>query len=207
MMRTLLVATAWLLLVPAAGSPQAPDPLAARAKGKSDAPVTIYEMSDFQCPYCREFALGTMPELERQYIETGMVRFVYINLPLTSVHKNATAAAQAAMCAALQGRFWPMHDVLFRHQDQWAELAVPRDYLVSLGDSAGLDRAQLTRCLASGAAAAAVRADAARARRAGATSTPTFYIEGGLLEGAAPVAVFRAVLDSIYQSKTRARPR
>src|SRR5881409_3650409 len=125
-------------------------------------------MSDFQCPYCREFALSTMPELEREYIRTGKVRFVYINLPLTDVHKNAFAAAQTAMCAARQRRFWPMHDLLFRHQEAWAGLAAPQAYLFALGDSAGLDHAQLARCVASPAVAAEVQADAERARRAGA---------------------------------------
>jgi protein-disulfide isomerase len=206
MLRTLLAAAAWLVVLPGPhprpGARQAPDPLAARAKGRADAPVTVYEMSDFQCPYCREFALGTMPVLEREYIQAGKVRLVYINLPLSSVHKNAASAAQVALCAARQQQFWPMHDLLFRHQAQWAALPSPRAYLLALGDSAGLDRAGLTRCVASGATAAAVQADAERARRSGATSTPTFYIEGALLEGAAPVTVFRAVLDSIYQSKT-----
>jgi protein-disulfide isomerase len=209
MIRAILVAAAWLLTVPGPPAPrsasrQAPDPLAARAKGRADAPVTVYEMSDFQCPYCREFALGTMPMLEREYIQAGKVRFVYINLPLTSVHKNAAAAAEVALCAARQQRFWAMHDLLFRHQDQWAALPSPQAYLLALGDSAGLDHAGLGRCFASGATAGDVRADAERARRSGATSTPTFYIEGALLEGAAPVTVFRAVLDSIYRSKTTA---
>ena len=199
-MRDAAVFAALLLSALSNGGQQ--DALAARAKGRADAPVTVYEMSDFQCPYCREFALGTMPLLEREYIRTGKVRFVYINLPLSSVHKNAAAAAEVALCAARQQRFWPMHDLLFRHQDQWAPLASPRAYLLALGDSAGLDRAGLARCVASGATTADVRADAERARRSGATSTPTFYIEGALLEGAAPVTVFRAVLDSIYQSKT-----
>ena len=99
-----------------------------------------------------------------------------------------------------------MHDVLFRRQDQWAALASPRAYLLALGDSAGLDRARLASCVASGATAADVQADAERARRSGATSTPTFYIEGALLEGAAPVTVFRAVLDSIYRTKTATPP-
>ena len=207
MIRTLLVAAAWFVIVPGLGSPsQASDPLAARTKGRSDAPVTVYEMSDFQCPYCREFALGTMPLLEREYVQAGKIRFVYINLPLSSVHKNAASAAEVALCAARQRRFWPMHDLLFRHQDQWATLTSPRAYLLALGDSAGLDSARLTQCIASGAAAAEVQRDAERARRSGAISTPTFYIEGALLEGAAPITVFRAVLDSIYQSKT-ATPR
>ena len=178
------------------------DPLANRSKGRRDAPVTLYEMSDFQCPYCRAFALGTMPLLEQEYITTGKVRLVYINLPLTSVHANAQAAAQVAVCAARQDRFWPMHDLLFRHQDDWAKLPKPEAFLLALGDSARLDHAALARCLAAKATASEVDADAARARRAGAVSTPTFYVEGGLLEGAAPVTVFRAVLDSIYRTKT-----
>src|SRR6266704_6428888 len=204
--RVLLIAVAALALLDSRGSRQTPDPLAARSKGRPDAPITLYEMSDFQCPYCRAFALGTMPLLEREYVQAGKVRFVYINLPLSSVHKNAATAAEVALCAARQERFWPMHDLLFRHQSQWSALASPRAYLLALGDSAGLDSARLTQCVASGAAAAEVQRDAERARRSGATSTPTFYIEGALLEGAAPITVFRAVLDSIYQSKT-ATPR
>ena len=132
--------------------------------------------------------LSTMPLLEQEYITTGKVRLVYINLPLTSVHPNAQAAAQVALCAARQDRFWAMHDLLFRHQDQWAKLPKPAAFLLALGDSARLDRAALARCAAAKETAALVDADAARARRAGAVSTPSFYVEGGLLEGAAPVS-------------------
>src|SRR5438552_12040909 len=180
------------------------DPLVARSRGRLNAPVTVYEMSDFQCPYCKAFALATLPLLEREYVTSGRVRFVYINLPLPSLHANATAAAEAALCAAHQRKFWPMHDLLFRHQDDWAKLADPSPALLTLGDSAGADHARLAACLAAHATAAEVQADAERARRAGAVSTPTFYIEGGLLEGNAPVEVFRAVLDSVYRSKTGA---
>jgi len=196
LIRALLVACAALALR------QTLDPLAARSKGRRDAPVTLYEMSDFQCPYCRAFALGTLPLLEQEYITTGKVRLVYINLPLTSAHPNAEAAARFAMCAARQDRFWAMHDLLFRHQDEWAKLPKPDGFFLALGDSARLDRTALTRCVAAKATAAEVDADAARARRAGAVSTPTFYVEGGLLEGAAPATVFRTVLDSIYKTKT-----
>src|SRR5947209_444577 len=200
--RALLVAFTALALLDARGSRQTLDPLAARSKGRRDAPVTLYEMSDFQCPYCRAFALGTMPLLEQEYITTGKVRLIYINLPLTSVHPNAQAAAQVALCAGRQDRFWAMHDLLFRHQDEWAKLPNPETFLLALGDSARLDRTALARCVAAKATASEVEADAARALRAGAVSTPTFYVEGGLLEGAAPVSVFRAVLDSIYRTKT-----
>lgn len=198
-----VAATLTALLVAVSSSNAQHDPLATRSKGRSGAPVTVYVMSDFQCPYCREFALTTLPLLEREYVATGKVRLVYINLPLTSVHANAATAAAAALCAARQDRFWPMHDLLFRHQDDWAKLPDPSRYFTALGDSSGADPARFAACVRGGATAAEVRADRERARRSGATSTPTFYIEGGLLEGNAPVEVFRAVLDSIYGSKTR----
>ncbi len=193
-------ALALLSLFPAVGRQSAP--LAARSLGRADAPVTVYEMSDFQCPYCREFALNTMPALEREYVQTGKVRFVYVNLPLTQIHPNAAAAAEVAMCAARQNKFWAVHDLLFLRQDRWAKQEEPGPYLVALGDSAGLDHAKLLDCLTAKATQPEIQADAKVALRAGATSTPTFYIEGGLLEGAAPVEVFRQVLDSIYRSKT-----
>ncbi|HKW39764.1 MAG TPA: thioredoxin domain-containing protein [Gemmatimonadales bacterium] len=204
MIRRALAGVALLALCGASPAPPGQsDPLAVRSKGRADAPITMYEMSDFQCPYCRQFTLETMPSLERDYIATGKVRVVYINFPLGNVHKNARVAAEFAMCAAQQQRFWPVHDLLFRHQHDWAGLDDPRGYLLGLGDSAGLDRSRLSHCVTSGATAAEVQADLERAQRAGAASTPSFYIEGGLLEGAAPITVFRAVLDSIYQSKTR----
>jgi protein-disulfide isomerase len=200
MTRRVVAAAALLAL---GSGPMQADPLAARAKGRPDAPVTVYEMSDFQCPYCRAFALTTLPVLEREYVQTGKVRLVYIALPLPKIHANATAAAEVVLCVARQHKFWPMHDLVYRHQDDWAHLPDPRPYLVGLGDSVGADHAQLAACIRGGATAREVRADVERAHRSGATSTPTFYIEGGLLEGAAPVEVFRTVLDSIYRAKAR----
>src|SRR5687768_2774622 len=73
---------------------QSRDPLASRTKGRADAPVTVYEMADFQCPACRLFAVTVLPTLEREYVETGKVRWVFIHLPLTSIHPNAMAAAE-----------------------------------------------------------------------------------------------------------------
>lgn len=181
------------------------DPLAARTKGRADAPVTLFEMSDFQCPFCRGFALETMPALDSEYVRTGKVRFIFVNFPLTHVHQNAQAAAELAVCAARQGKFWPMHDLLFRHQTQWAGLANPLAFFLALGDSAGVDRRRLTRCVTGRAARAEVDADAASSATAGAAATPTFYVEKLLLSGAAPLPVFRHLLDSLYQAKTGAR--
>jgi protein-disulfide isomerase len=180
------------------------DGVAARTKGRADAPVAMYEMSDFECPYCRDFALETMPSLEREYIRSGKVRFIFINLPLAGVHRHAVAAAELAMCAARQGKFWPVHDRLFQHQPQWAAQQDPSPYLLALADSAGVNHARLADCVTRRTTRPAVEADIAAAHRAGARITPTFYIEGSLIDGAAPLAVFREVLDSVYRSKTAA---
>lgn len=177
------------------------DPLASRSQGRADAPIVVYEMADFQCPACRQFALLTWPLIEREYIETGKVRWVYVHLPLTSIHPNAAAAAELATCAARQGKFWPLHDLLYERQEEWAGLNEPTAYLLGLGDSVKLDRSRLAACVRDDGARAEVAADAARALRSGARSTPTFYIEGGLLKGAAPITVFRQVFDSIYRHK------
>jgi protein-disulfide isomerase len=180
-------------------------PLAGRSKGSPAAPVTVYEMSDFQCPYCRSFAVETFPALDSIYVASGKVRWVFINFPLTSLHANAVPAAGVALCAARQNAFWPVHDLLYRHQSDWAELKDPAGYLLSLADSAKISGPELLECVKSPATTEAVRADAEGASRAGAASTPTFYIEGGLLVGAQPLEVFRRVLDSIYAEKRRAR--
>ena len=200
-----LACTALLVALVRTASAQA-DPLNARTKGRADAPLILFEMSDFQCPFCRGFALETMPALDSEYVRTGKVRLIYVNFPLIRLHQNAQAAAELAVCAARQDKFWPVHDLLFRHQPQWAGLAHPVSYFLALGDSAGLDRARLDRCVTSRAARAEVDADAARAANSGASATPTFYIEQLLVSGAAPLPVFRHLLDSLYQAKTgRAR--
>jgi protein-disulfide isomerase len=181
----------------------APDPLASRSKGSAAAPVTVYEMSDFQCPYCRKHALEVFPVLEKEFVSTGKVRWVYINFPLVSLHANAVPAAELAMCAARMGKFWPVHDLLFQHQETWAPLKEPGPFLLTLADSVRLPRPAMVKCLASEAVRAAIQADADGSQRSGAASTPTFYIEGGLLVGARPVELWRTVLDSIHQEKSK----
>ena len=196
------------LAVSRAGTAQtdAPNTLAGRTKGSAAAPITVYEMSDFQCPYCRRFAQETFPTLEREYVATGKVRWVFVNFPLTSLHSNAVPAAEVALCASKQGAFWPVHDLLFRHQEAWAPLKEPAAFFVSLADSARIEKPALLECVRAPATRAEVRAEAEGSERSGATSTPSFYIEGGLLAGAHPVEVFRQVLDSIYRERTAGAP-
>ncbi|HXQ29797.1 MAG TPA: thioredoxin domain-containing protein [Gemmatimonadales bacterium] len=177
--------------------------LTERSLGRANAPVTIYEMSDFQCPYCRAFALTTLPALEREYMATGKVRFVFVNFPLTQAHPYALIAAEVAMCVATQGLFWRFHDLTFRHQIDWEDQVDPIPYLKALADSAGARAAPLARCVDERTSESVVQADIASATRIGVSTTPTFFIEGGLIEGAAPLDVFQQVLDSIYGAKVR----
>ena len=179
----------------------AKQPLAGRILGSPRASVTVYEMSDFQCPYCRDFAINTFPAVYSAYVATGKVRWAFVNFPLTSIHHNALPAAEVGLCAAQQGGFWPVHDLLYRHQDVWAPLKEPAAFFLTLADSAKLSKPALLTCLRSPATQEAVRTDAQGAERSGASSTPTFYIEGGLLVGAQPVEVFKQVLDSILRTK------
>jgi len=200
--------TAWLLCalaLPAAASlaraQQSDDLREARTKGSPTAAVTMYIMSDFECPYCGDFARTTFPIIEREYVATGKMRVVFVNMPL-AMHKNAEPAAEVAMCAARQNKFWPMHDLLFRHQAEWSDLGEPGPYFLSLGDSLGADRATLTACLQTAATRPLIKADYDGSLRTGAHSTPSFYIEGGLMSGDQPMEVFRPIFDSIIRVKT-----
>ena len=191
-------------LAPAA---QADPLLAQRTKGTAKAVLTVYEMSDFQCPYCRRQAMETFPALEHEFIATGKVRWIFINFPLTQLHANAAASAEFAMCAAKADRFWPVHDLLFAYQEKWAPLKDPAPFLITLADSAGIARADMTSCLQSHEMQGLIRGEAEGAAKSGVQSTPTVYIEGvGLLAGAAPVAVFRQILDSLWREKTGGPP-
>jgi len=169
MIRTLLVAAAWMLSRAGAPRPTLGIPPSARRtrrpgpKGRADAPVTVYEMSDFQCPYCREFALDDASARARVYPGGPRSGFVYINLPLTSVPQECRSRGGAALCAAASSGFGRCTDLLFRHQDSGPALPSP-ERISRARDAAGLDQPG-GRCVASGATAGDVRADAERARR------------------------------------------
>ena len=178
------------------------DLIAARSKGRPTAPIRVVEMSDFQCPWCRKFTLETSAALDSEYVATGKVHWIFVNLPLSQLHPNAATAAELAMCTAERGKFWPMHDLLYRNQDKWAPLQNPEPYLLTLLDSLRIPRDSVLPCLRNAAMRPLVERDANTAARIGARSTPAFLIEGALLTGAYPVEVFRHVLDSIYAVRT-----
>lgn len=177
--------------------------LAARTMGDPKAPITIYDISDFQCPYCRQFWQETLPALEQEYINTGKARLTFINLPIPQLHRNALAAHEAAMCAAAQNKFWPMHNLLYAHQNDWAGLRSPAPYFLTLADSAGLDRGAFTTCVASGRMRPLISAERQEALKNGVESTPSFVVQGALLTGFAPIDVWRPVLDSIYKEREK----
>ena len=177
--------------------------LASRTIGRADAPVTVYEMSDFQCPFCRRFWVESFPAIEKEYINTGKVRWIFINYPIAQRHPNAVPAAEFAMCAAKQGKFWPAHDRIYQTQAEWAELPDAGPFFAAQIATLRLNREQMLGCLERSETLPLIRQDAEGAVRSGARSTPSFYIEGGMMSGAQPIAVFRRVLDSVLTVKSR----
>jgi protein-disulfide isomerase len=170
--------------------------------GRNDAPVTLVEFTDYQCPYCSRFVTTTLPTIKSEYIDTGKVRFVVKDLPL-AMHPLARKAAIAAHCAGEQDQFWAMHDVLFANNRQLQE-----QYLTTYAETIGLEMAPFQECLDSGRHRAQVEADEAEASAQGITGTPTFIIgrttgdaiEGVKLRGAQPVALFREQIDALLKT-------
>jgi protein-disulfide isomerase len=158
-------------------------------KGDPNAPITIIEFSDFQCPFCGKFYRETLPQIKEKYIDTGKVKLIYRDFPL-SFHENAQSAAEAAECANEQGKFWEYHDLLFEKQQdlsvenykQWAE-------------ELGLDMEQFNECLDSGKYADEVTNDFSDGQAAGVTGTPAFFINGKKVSGAQPFSVFEQIIE------------
>ena len=202
----LLMAPVLALALAAPSEAQAPAqtlPLSARTRGLATAPVTVYEMADFQCPVCRRFALEIWPTIQKEFVATGKVKWIYIMYPLTQIHANAAASATFAACAATQGRFWQAHDMLFDTQEAWEKLKDPAPFFQSKVAGLGLKADAMSNCLQSGVGTAMVQDDASGAVRAGAQGTPTFYVEGGLIDRLYPVQVYQHILDSIWKAKTK----
>ena len=173
-------------------------------KGDPDAPVTVVEFSDFQCPFCARFYTQTLPALEENYIDTGKIKLVYRDMPLANLHPNAHTAHIAAECADEQGKFWEYHDVLFEKQNQWNRISLDdatnnfKEYAIELG----LNSASFDICLLSQSMADEVNADLSAAGQYGATGTPTFFIgneKDGFVKlvGAQPFSAFQAAIDAI----------
>jgi protein-disulfide isomerase len=159
-------------------------------KGDEDAPVTIVEFSDYQCPYCGKWFLQTYPQLKKEYIDTGKVKMVFRDFPL-SFHQHAQMAGEAAECVRDQGgdeAYWEFHDVLFTKQAQLSEGNVK-----AWAKERGYD---ISKCLADGTFRKEVQQDMADGQAAGVQGTPAFFINGKLISGAQPFSVFKQAIDA-----------
>ena len=159
--------------------------------GDSNAPLTIVEFSDYQCPFCKRFRDQTLDQLKAEYIDTGKVKFIYRDFPLTSIHQYAQKAAEATECADDQGMFWEYHDIVFANPNA-LDLTSLKQHAATLG----LNTGEFNECLDSGKHASEVSKDLSDGQRAGARGTPFFLVGNTALSGAQPIEAFRSAIDA-----------
>lgn len=164
--------------------------------GNERTKVTVIEFSDFQCPFCRSFWRDTLPQLKKEYIDTGKIKFVYRDYPL-GFHAGAKPAAEGAECARDQGKFWEMHDKIFQEQDKQGQgtIQFTKVDVVKWAGQIGLNTTQFNQCLDSGKYKVEVEKDFADGSAAGVSGTPTTFINGRSLVGAQPYSSFKALID------------
>ena len=160
-------------------------------QGPADAPLTLVEYGDYQCPYCGQ-AYGIVQALQSQFADS--IRFVFRNMPLANVHEHAEAAAEAAEAVGEQGKFWEMHDLLYEHQDDLSDAALER-----YAAQAGADPSAVTTALAGGKPREHVRTDLRGAIRSGANGTPTFFVNGDRYDGSWALQPFAEHLEAILR--------
>ena len=166
--------------------------------GSPDAPVTIVEFSDFQCPFCRRLYRDTLPQLKEKYVKTGEVKFVYRDFPLTAIHDLAQKYAEAGECADEQGKFWSMHDKIFDEQNKRGAGTIVDITAADLKQWArelGLEGVVFDSCLDSGKYTQEVQKDLADGQRAGVSGTPATFVNGRLIQGAVPYTQFEAIIE------------
>jgi len=161
--------------------------------GSNDAPLTLVEFTDYQCPFCRQFHVNVFSELKKNYIDTGKVRFYSRDLPLDQIHPNAVRAAQAARCAADQNQFWKMRDLMGANPDK-----LDLENLVLEAGTLKMDTKAFRGCIDSQKYKEAVQTDYLEAMKIGAEATPTFVlgkstpqgVDGELIVGSQPYTEF-----------------
>lgn len=167
-----------------------------RILGKESAPIWLLIVSDFQCPYCRQWHQETWGAVKKEFVETGKVRVAYMNFPLSGIHANARQAAQYAMCASSEKKFWEFADLLFETQEKWKGLKNAGDFFAGLAARLKLPAESMRSCLANPTLVALIDGDQTRMTRAGASSTPTFFVGRTMIEGAQPITEFRRAIDA-----------
>ena len=159
-------------------------------KGDKNAPVTIVEFSDYECPFCARFYTQTLSQIDEQYIKTGKVNLVYRDYPL-GFHQQAQKAAEAAECAGEQGKYFDMHDKLFE-EGVVGGIASYKQFAGQMG----LDQGKFDECLDSGAMAEEVQKDLADGSKYGVQGTPAFFVNGKLISGAQPFPAFQQAIEA-----------
>ena len=171
--------------------------------GNPDAPITIVEFSDFQCPFCARFHTQTLPLILEEYIEQGKVKLVFRDFPIQSIHPNALPASVAAECANDQNKFREMHDMLFEKQNDWNKLETV-DALSMFSQYASgmqLDEELFDSCLTSGKHISEIKKDLDDGRDYGVSGTPGFFVGNDQigfveLKGAQPFESFKKIIDA-----------
>lgn len=167
----------------------------AYAIGDPDAPVVIVEYTDFQCPYCQRHATQTYPTIVEEYIDQGLVYYVFKDFPLTSIHPQAVLAHQAARCAQEQDAFLAMHEALFAQQDTWSGSGSAADIFQTMATDLGMNGDAFATCLDSGKYEEAVLADLDEGISLGVSGTPSFFINGYFISGAQPIDLFASAVE------------
>ena len=171
--------------------------------GKLDAPITIIEFSDFQCPFCAKFHIDTLPSIMNEYIKNGQVKLVFRDFPIQSIHPNALPASVAAECANEQKKFKEMHDVLFEKQNEWSNKNIESvmNTFSQYASDLGLEEKAFDSCLKNGKYIEEIQKDLDDGRTYGISGTPGFFIGNdqiGFIElkGAQPFENFKKVIDN-----------
>jgi protein-disulfide isomerase len=171
-----------------------------RSKGAEGAPVLVYEISDFQCPFCRRFAVDVFPQIDSAYIQTNRVQWVFVSLPMPS-HMNAWVAAEAALCAgAAGGRFWALHDRLFEAQAEWSVAADPGPFMARYARDAGVPLDAWTACVEQDRVAPLILQDVIFGSRV--SGTPTFVVNNQqTVVGVKTFAEWREILEAALKRR------
>lgn len=167
--------------------------------GDPNAPITIAEFADFECPGCGQFALVEEPDMRARIIDAGLANFRFFDMPLTSIHGNTLSAHLAASCANEQGKFWEYHDRLFRGQDEWNTQATsnPRKLFDAYAAELGLDTKSFKECFDSQRTLPQIQASAQMAAERGINGTPTFVINNRVYGNLGTTDQIKKIVDSL----------
>lgn len=175
--------------------------------GRQDAPVTMVEFSDYQCPFCKRHSLTVFPIIKKDYIDTGKLRYVFRDFPIANLHPQAKKAHEAAHCAGEQNKYWEMHEILFKNS-KGLSVKVLKEYAGDIG----IEGDEFNDCLKSGKYSREIEREIADGSKAGVRGTPSFFIgpsgsgekiTGTMVRGAQPLSRFRQVIENLLRAASK----